>query len=65
MKERKALYNGMDKLQERTFDVDFTVMETEYQFGEDVVFAVKAHSKSERRQITGKISCAAVNYTGR
>jgi len=65
MKERKALLNGMEKLQERTFDVDFTVLEAEYQFGENVVFGVKAHSKSERRQIVGKIACAAVTYTGR
>ena len=64
-KERKALYNGMEKLQEKTFDMEFTVMEAEYEFGEDVVFTVKAHNKAEHKRIHGKIVCTAVTYTGR
>ncbi len=59
------MYNGMKELQEKTFDVDFTVLESEYDFGEDVTFTVKVHSKAERKKIKGSIRCSAVTYTGR
>ena len=64
-KERKALYNGMEKLQEKTFHVEFSVKEAEYEFGEDIIFTVKAHNKDEQKRIRGKIVCMAVTYTGR
>ena len=48
-----------------TFDVEFSVAEVEYEFGQDVTLTVNASNKARQHHIRGKIRCQAVRYNGR
>ena len=63
--ERRALYHGYKELMEEVHDVQFTIPEVEYDFGQDVTLEVKVLNKGRQHQIVGSIKCQAVTYTGK
>ena len=63
--ERRALYEGYDKLMKEVHDMEFEVPQAKYAFGEDVVFTVKATNKAKQLRLRGRILCEAITYTGR
>ena len=65
MEERRALYHKYKELQDQVHDVEFTILESDFKFGEDVVFKVKVFNREKQRHVVGKIICKAVTYTGR
>ena len=46
-------------------DMQFSIPETEYEFGQDITLKVEATNKGRQHHIRGKILCQAVTYTGR
>ena len=52
------------ELMEEVHDVQFTIPEVEYDFGQDVTLEVKILNKVRQHQkIVGSIKCQAVTYT--
>ena len=50
---------------EEVYDVDFSIPEREYEFGQDVTLTVSASNKGSQHRIRGNILCEAISYTGR
>ena len=48
-----------------TFDMEFSIPEVEYEFGQDVTLTVNATNKARQHHVRGRIHCQAVGYNGR
>ena len=66
IEERRALNNEYVELPTKDHDIEFTVLEAEYEFRQDVKLQVKVENKGgQQRKIRGNILCQAVTYTER
>lgn len=48
-----------------TQDLEFSIPETEYEFGQDVTFVVTVSNKARQHRVRGRIVCQAVTYNGK
>ena len=66
IEERNALNNSPSTLPNVEPEIEFTVLDAEYEFGQDVLLQIRIHNiGGQERNIRGKITCQAVTYTER
>lgn len=53
------------ELQDENQKIEFSMPESQCEFGKDIMVEVKVLNKGKRCKICGKIVCHAVTYTGR
>lgn len=62
--ERRSLLKGIKQQVQEVEEVEFEIPQAKYNYGDSVVFMVKASTKERQHRVRGRIVCEAITYTG-